>query len=121
MITQEYINEILTSRVLDSYELQSHILLCSKKLNVKSQSYVPINYKGKFLNAFLKIDLIINDLVIVELKAVESMIPLYNAQLLSYLKLTGLPKGLLINFNCQNITKQLIPLVTEEFSKLPKE
>ena len=48
------------------------------------------------------------------------MIPLYQAQLLSYLKLTGCPKGLLINFNCENITQQLVPLVTEEFSKLPK-
>ena len=49
------------------------------------------------------------------------MIPLYKAQLLSYLKLTGKPKGLLINFNCENIREQLVSLVTEEFSKLPKE
>lgn len=61
-----------------------------------------------------------NDLIIVELEAVESMIPLYKAQLLSYLKLTSKPKGLLINFHCENITGQLIPIVTEEFSKLPK-
>lgn len=61
-----------------------------------------------------------NELIIVELKAVEVMIPLYQAQLLSYLKLTGRPKGLLINFNCENITRQLVPLVTEEFSKFPK-
>jgi len=47
------------------------------------------------------------------------MIPLYKAQLLSYLKLTGKPKGLLINFNCENITTQLISLVTDEYSKLP--
>jgi len=62
----------------------------------------------------------VNELIIVELKAVEVMIPLYQAQLLSYLKLTGRPKGLLINFNCENITRQLVPLVTEEFSKFPK-
>ena len=49
------------------------------------------------------------------------MIPLYKAQLLAYLKLTNKPKGLLINFNCENITEQLVPLVTEEFAKLPKE
>jgi hypothetical protein len=42
------------------------------------------------------------------------------AQLLSYLKLTGKPKGLLINFHCENIVEQMVPLVTEEFSKLPK-
>ncbi|MGE5845544.1 MAG: GxxExxY protein, partial [Ignavibacteria bacterium] len=67
----------------------------------------------------LILDLLIEDLVIVELKAVEIMIPLYKAQLLSYLKLTGKPKGLLINFNCENITTQLVSLVTDEYSKLP--
>ena len=48
------------------------------------------------------------------------MIPLYKAQLLSYLKLTGKPKGLLINFNCGNIRGQLVSLVSEELAKLPK-
>jgi len=57
--------------------------------------------------------------VIVELKALELMIALFKAQLLSYLKLTGKPKGLLINFNCENISNQLVSLVTEEYSKLP--
>jgi GxxExxY protein len=53
------------------------------------------------------------------LKAVEVLIPVYKAQLLSYLKLTGKPKGLLINFHCENIIEHLVPLVTDEFSKLP--
>jgi len=61
------------------------------------------------------------DLVIVELKAVETMIPVFKAQLLSYLKLTDKPKGLLINFNCVNIKDQLVPLVTDQFMRLPKE
>jgi len=89
-------------------------------LLVRSQVYVPIKYKNKDLGGTLKLDLLVNDLVIVELKAVDNMIPLYKAQLLSYLKLTGKPKGLLINFHCENIVEQLVPLVTEEFSKLPK-
>lgn len=88
-------------------------------LNVKSQVLIPINYKGKDLGGNLKLDLLVNDLIIVELKAVELMIPLYKAQLHSYLKLTGKPKGLLINFHSENIVKQLVPLVTEEFAKLP--
>jgi len=62
---------------------------------------------------------LVEDLVIIELKAVETMIRLYKAQLLSYLKLTGKPKGLLINFNCENIAAQLVSLVTDEYSKLP--
>ncbi|GMU95784.1 MAG: hypothetical protein AMXMBFR50_13000 [Ignavibacterium album] len=68
----------------------------------------------------LFLDLLINNLIIVELKAVETMIPVYKAQLLSYLKLTGKPKGLLINFNAVNITDQLVPLVTDVFADLPE-
>lgn len=90
-------------------------------MNVQSQIHVPVSYKNKNLGGMLKLDLLINNLIIVELKAVEAMIPLYKAQLLSYLKLTKMPKGLLINFHCESITSQLVPLVTEEFSKLPKE
>ena len=89
-------------------------------LYVQSQIYVPVIYKGKDLGGILKLDLIVDNLVIVELKAVDVMIPLYKAQLLSYLKLTGKPKGLLINFHCENIIEQMTPLVTSEFAKLPK-
>ena len=94
--------------------------LSDSGLIVQSQVYVPIKYKGKDLGGSLKLDLLVNDLIIVELKAVDIMIPLYKAQLLSYLKLTGKPKGLLINFHCENIVEQMIPLVTTEFSRLPK-
>jgi GxxExxY protein len=89
-------------------------------LNVKSQIYVPVHYKGKDLGGVLKLDLLIDDLIIVEEKAVDVMIPIYKAQLLSYLKLTEKPKGLLINFHCLNIKEELISLVTEEFARLPK-
>ncbi|MBM2838330.1 MAG: hypothetical protein HW415_955 [Deltaproteobacteria bacterium] len=92
----------------------------SAGLSVKPQICVPVHYKGKDLGGSLKLDLLVNDLIIVEEKAVEQMIPLYKAQLLSYLKLTGKPKGLLINFHCENIKEQLVSLVTEEFAKLPK-
>jgi len=90
-------------------------------LSVKSQIYVPLIYKGKDLGGQLKLDVLVEDLIIVENKAVEIMIPLYSAQLLSYLKLSGKPKGLLINLNCENIMKQLVSLVTEEFARLPIE
>jgi GxxExxY protein len=89
-------------------------------LHIKSQVYVPIIYKNKDLGGHLKLDILVDDIIIVELKAVDVMIPLYKAQLLSYLKLTGKPKGLLINFHCENIVEQMVPLVTEEFSKLQK-
>lgn len=91
--------------------------LQANHINVNSQILLPVNYKG----SALRIDLLVEDLIIVELKSVEVMIPLYKAQLLTYLKLTKKPKGLLINFNCEIITDQLVPLVTEEFAKLPKQ
>lgn len=89
------------------------------KLNVKSQISVPITYKSKNLGSPLRLDILVNDQIIVELKAVEAMIPVYQAQLLTYLKLTNKPKGLLINFHSMNISSSIVSLVTDEFSKLP--
>lgn len=134
MITQKYINDLAYQIVGCAIEVHKQIgpgllesvyqrcfidELENSGMEVQSQLYIPITYKGKDLGGLLKLDLLINDLIIVEIKAVEALIPLFNAQLLSYLKLTGKPKGLLINFNCENITNQLVPLVTEEFAKLP--
>lgn len=136
IITQKYINEIAYKIVGCAIEVHKHLgpgllesvyekcfieELLNSGLQVKSQIFLPIIYKGKDLGGQLKLDIIVEDLIIVELKAVEAMIPLYQAQLLSYLKLSEKPKGLLINFNTVNITHDLIPLVTEEFARLPKE
>ena len=63
----------------------------------------------------------INDLIIVELKAVEIMIPLYKAQLLSYLRITGKTKGLLLKFNCETIKEDMVSIVTKEFALLPSK
>ena len=60
----------------------------------------------------------VNDAVIVELKTVEAILPIHEAQLLTYMKLLEKPQGLLINFYTTNITKSLKPLVNEYFSKL---
>ena len=65
----------------------------------QTQVTLPVVYNGARLEAGLRLDLLIADNVIVELKAVEKMNPLYDAQLLTYLKLTGLRLGLLVNFN----------------------
>lgn len=92
----------------------------SQGIPVKSQLHVPVVYKGQDLGGMLKLDFLIDNLIIVEIKAVDTMIPLYDAQLLSYLKLAGKPKGLLINFHSENIAKHIVSLVTEDFAKLPK-
>ena len=89
---------------------------------VLEQTKIPLAYKGKLLKAEFKRDLLVNDCIIVELKAVDEIHPVHKTHLLSYLKLTGKPKGLLINFNCSNIVSNgLVPLVTEKFANLPLE
>ena len=60
---------------------------------------LPLNYKGVALDAGYQIDLVYDKRVVVELKAVERIIPVHEAQLLTYMRLTGIRVGLLINFN----------------------
>jgi GxxExxY protein len=72
---------------------------------VLRQLPVPIKYEDINLGTNLVLDLLIKDLIIVELKAVEVFISIYIAQLLSFLKLACKSKGLLINFNTENITQ----------------
>jgi len=82
---------------------------------------IPLVYKGEDLDSELIIDILVQDCIVVELKSVEKTLPIHKAQLLTYLKLTEKPKGILINFNTENITASLIPIVTEKFAGLPKE
>jgi GxxExxY protein len=90
-------------------------------LNVQSQVHLPILYKEMDLGGFLKIDIIVNNLIIVEEKAVDIVLPIHKAQLITYLKLTDLPKGFLINFNSTNISNQMIAYVGSRFKVLEKE
>lgn len=68
-----------------------------------SELSIPVFYKGEAIDADLKCDLFIEKAIVLELKAVDRMIPLYEAQLLTYMKLLEVPKGVLINFNVNNI------------------
>lgn len=73
--------------------------LKKRGLGFKRQVSFPIIYDGLRLESGLRLDLLVDQSVIVELKAVEQMLPVFEAQLLSYLKLTNLRLGFLINFN----------------------
>ena len=73
--------------------------LHSRGLKFQTQVSVPIKYGNVTLSTGCRIDVLVEDLVIVELKAVEKLIPLHDAQLLSHLKLSGKKLGLLINFH----------------------
>jgi GxxExxY protein len=70
-------------------------------LGAERQVPLPLAYKGAELGSSLRIDLVVEKLVIIEVKAVESIARIHRAQLLTYLKLTQLPVGLLINFNVE--------------------
>ena len=85
---------------------------------VKQQINVPIDYYNLELSNPLRLDLLINDCIIVELKTVDKFHPIDEAKLLTYMKLLSNPQGLLINFNTTNITKSYKPLINEYFSKL---
>jgi GxxExxY protein len=82
-----------------AYEACLTYELRKRGLDVGVQVPLPIRYEDVKLDAGYRLDLLVESSVIVELKSVEKMIPLYNAQLLSYLKLSGMKIGLLINFN----------------------
>ena len=86
--------------------------------NVKQQFSVAIDYYDLELANPLRLDLLVNDCIIVELKTVEKFHPIDEAKLLTYMKLLSVPQGLLINFNTTNITKSCKPLINEYFSRL---
>ena len=91
-------------------------------IKVKSQQTIPVVYKGITLDAELKYDLLVEDCIIVELKAVKEMIAIFEAQAMSYAKLLHVPKAILINFTTTNIFyKGQKTFVNEIFRLLPDE
>ena len=82
-----------------TYEACMLFELAERGLSVDRQKALPVVYRGVRIDCGYRIDLLVEDLVIVELKAVADLQPIHEAQLLSYLKLSGRHVGLLINFN----------------------
>lgn len=82
-----------------AYETCLEFELRRRQMKVERQKALPVVYKGNRLDCDYRLDLLVEDRVIVELKAVETVLPLHEAQLLTYLKLAGLHVGLLLNFN----------------------
>jgi GxxExxY protein len=68
-------------------------------LSFQRQVQLPLEYKGLRVDAAFRLDLVIEDKIIVELKSQEGILPVHEAQLMTYLKLTGMRVGLLLNFN----------------------
>ena len=95
--------------------------LAARRLRFVSQQAVPLMYKGMKLESMYRVDLVVEDLVVVEVKCVESIAAVHKAQVITYLRLTGCPAGLLINFNAPRLmdgVKRLInPFPRENLSR----
>lgn len=72
-------------------------------LQATSQQPVPLEYKGVSLGVNLRYDVLVENLIVVELKSQEAILPIHKAVLLTYMKMLRVPKGIIINFNCTNI------------------
>jgi GxxExxY protein len=92
--------------------LESVYHSCLKKemiirgIDFQTELIIPINYKGLEVEAGLRCDLFIEKSLVVELKAIEKVLPIHEAQLLTYMKLLEVPIGLIINFNVTHIFKE---------------
>ncbi len=136
-MTQKYLDEVTYEIIGASIEvhkimgrglLESVYHQCLKeelkhrKINFLSEMKIPVIYKSKELETEFRCDLFVENSIVLELKAVFEIHPMFEAKLLNYMKLLKSPKGILINFNCFNIFKEgQKTFVNEYYKKLPKE
>ncbi|RTY66302.1 GxxExxY protein [Flavobacterium bomense] len=89
------------------YELKKH------NLEVKSQVVLPVLYDGINLEIGFRLDILVEEKVIIEIKSVKDLCKLHFKQLLTYLKLSRKKVGILVNFNCENITENIKRIVND--------
>lgn len=104
----EVYNETGPGLLESTYEVALKHELESDGLNVKSQVVLPINYKGVVLPTNYRIDLLVEDKVIIELKSVEELNNVHHKQVITYLKLSKLKLGILVNFNTDNLNRNIV-------------
>ncbi|MET3536057.1 GxxExxY protein [Chryseobacterium limigenitum] len=118
MITQSYLTDLTykingacieVHKILGAGLLESVYHKCLEEefrlrnINFKSEFKIPIVYKGKEINCDFFCDILVEDLIVVELKAVSELNEIHRAQLLNYINLMKKPKGILVNFNVKNL------------------
>jgi GxxExxY protein len=91
-----------------AYEAALAHELSQREVRYERQKEMPVRYKGFLIDVGYRLDLVVEDQVIMELKAVTEMHPIYEAQLMTYLRLSGCRVGLLINFNVPRLKDGLI-------------
>lgn len=77
-----------------------------RELRFASEILTPLEYKGIELNTDLRCDLFVQNCIAIELKSIDLLAPIHEAQILTYMRLLNCPKGILINFNCVNLFKE---------------
>ena len=101
------VHKALGPGLLESvYHKCLHYELSQNGIYFQSELKICVNYKEVDLDTNLRCDFLIDDCLVVELKAVETIMPVHEAQLLTYMKLLKAPMGLMINFNCTHIFKE---------------
>ena len=104
-------NELGPGLLESVYEAALLYQLRKDGLHVESQKKLEVYYDGKLLPVEFKLDIIVEDKVIIELKSVEMLKDVHKKQLLTYLKISGKKVGLLVNFNTSNLTRDIIRIV----------
>jgi GxxExxY protein len=103
--------------LLESIYHESLIIdLKQKGLKVSSEISFPLEYKGETLKTHFRLDLLVEDKIIIEIKSVKELTDLHHKQLLTYLKITKLSLGILVNFNSENIQKNIFRKVNNYLS-----
>lgn len=100
-------NELGPGLLESTYEAVLEYELRNMDLKVRSQVPVPLIYQDVKLDVSYRLDLLVEDLVVIELKSVEMLLKVHHKQLITYLKLSGIRLGILVNFNCDNISQSI--------------
>ncbi len=108
------VHRVLGPGLLESlYEEALVVELGLRRTKVSRQLEVPVDYKGHRLQNLLRLDLMVGGEIIVEVKSVEKILPVHEAQLLGYLRMTQKKLGLLINFNSAILSKSVRRIVNQ--------
>ena len=94
-----------------AYEACLAYELISRGLKIEQQRLLPVIYRDVKLDCGYRLDFVVEKVVVIELKAIEQILPVHKAQLLSYLKMSGLKAGLLINFHVKMLKDGVVRLV----------
>ncbi len=135
MITQYSLNELTyeinaaaieVHRFLGPGLLESMYQKCLQRelqlrgINYHSELIIPLNYKDMNLDSVIRCDFLIEDCIVIETKSVETLMSIHEAQLLTYMQQLQVPKGILYNFNCENLLRKgQKTLVNRLFGQLP--